>query len=251
MRALNGRGLCALVLAASAAILAGTPGCSGRFEFDVPPQRGTGAGGSTAGSAGTVSGNHSGGGGHPPTTGGSDAANGGSQLGSAGLAGAGLDDSCGALPRCPAVLFCAEGECHECARDSDCTSPSLGRCDPDRHRCVACLTEQDCGAGFACDSLANRCLRKCGEGLDCPPDLHGCDEGRGVCYECDEDYECADAPTGQLCASDGSGCVQCRSDQDCQNQHCDPLSGRCVMCRDGRDCSTGLCDPGLHVCLTN
>jgi hypothetical protein len=246
----DARKLCGLAFVAGGAILLATSGCDSAFEFDIPPAGGGNAGssGAPAGSAGTPT---TAGGGATAVAG-SSAASGGAQAGSAGSGGAGgerADETCGSYARCPPDLYCSDGECRECASDGDCMSTGSSRCDPERHRCVACLTEQDCGPGFACDSLANRCLLKCGDGLACPRDLHGCDEGRGVCYECDEDYECDDSPTGELCASDGSGCVQCRSDQDCDDQHCDPLSGRCVMCRDGRDCDTGLCDPSAHVCL--
>jgi hypothetical protein len=232
------------------AVLLAAAACNGKFEFDVPSRGGEG-GGSSGGTMAAVAGTtDSGGAGASAIAGSSGATNEAGQIGSGGVAGATPSDNCGSLPRCPPGLHCAEGECVECALDGNCSS-SAKRCDPDRQRCVACLTEDDCEAGFACDSLANRCLRKCDAGLSCPPDLHGCDEGRGVCYECDEDRECANAATGKLCASDGSGCVECRSDDDCENEHCDPLSGRCVTCRDGRDCATGLCDPVLHICLPN
>ena len=83
---MHARELGAFVLSASAAILAGTPGCNGKFEFDVPPPSRGGAGGSIAGSAGTVAGNDGDGGGHPPSGGGSAAGNGGNPIGSVAFA---------------------------------------------------------------------------------------------------------------------------------------------------------------------
>jgi hypothetical protein len=135
--------------------------------------------------------------------------------------------------------------------DDDCLNPGLPRCDPSRHRCVACLTTLDCQDGFACDSLANRCLQTCAADKPCPKDAHGCDERRHVCYECDEDHECATSPLGQLCASDGSGCVECRKEAECPGQHCDQLSGRCVECRDGGDCPSQICDPSTFTCASD
>jgi hypothetical protein len=65
--------------------------------------------------------------------------------------------------------------------------------------------------------------------LRCPPDAHGCDEKRMVCYECDEDRECEDSPLGPYCAPDGSGCVECRGSEGCgSEQHCDDLTGKCI-----------------------
>lgn len=203
----------------------GLMACNGRFDFDVPPPEG-GRGGS-------------GGDGGASATG----AGGANPGGSGGAVG------CGTRRECPDVLHCSQGKCVECGIDADCSSAEAPRCDSSRRRCVACLLDTDCKVGFTCDDLANRCLRVCGEKMACPPTAHGCDEGRGVCYECDADHECSASPLGPRCAADGSGCVQCRVDGDCTGQFCDPLTGRCVGCRDGGDCATGLCDPGAHVCL--
>jgi len=224
------------------------PACNTRFEFDTIPTLSGAAGmqpeAGTNAVAGTpaVAGSASGGAG----------AGGGSQTG--GGAGTGgmpvVTETCGTLPACPAPLHCADGACVACASDGDCTSSELSRCEPTRHRCVACVEAGDCEDGFACDPLANRCLQKCAQDKDCPVDAHGCDERRLVCYECDENEECAGSPLGHHCATDGSGCVQCLKEFDCPGKHCDQLTGRCVDCRDGQDCSaSGLCDPAAGICL--
>jgi hypothetical protein len=204
----------------------------------------------TAGSAGaTFSGNTgdgaAGGGGGLGLGGGGTASAGSAGSGELGGAGQG---PCGDVAACPEGLHCSDDLCWQCASDSDCTASGLTRCEPARHRCVACLTTADCDVGYACDSLAHRCLKKCGGDVDCK-DQHGCDEQRLVCYRCDEDRECSDSPLGSLCASDGSGCVLCRKDADCQNQRCDQLSGSCVDCRDGLDCASRLCNPTTFTCL--
>jgi len=204
----------------------GSTACDERFAFDVP-SAGMAPGGRTsqAGSAGA-----------PFSAGGASAG------------GANGPGECGVHAACPSNLHCVDGHCYPCAAESDCTELGLGRCDPDRHRCVACLTAADCANGFGCDTLASRCLHACKTRSDCPADAHGCDEQRGVCYECDEDRECAKSALGPVCAIDGSGCVHCRSDADCPDQHCDQLVGRCVECRDWHDCDSGLCDPATSVC---
>jgi hypothetical protein len=221
----------------------GAPACNDRFDFDVP----VGSGGA-AGSQPTA--------GTPPTAGttaGSVSA-GTAAGGSAGASGASggapiSSEMCGALPSCPAPLHCADGTCAQCKSDSDCTTVGLSRCEPTRHRCVACLQASDCAQGFTCDPLANRCLQKCDENVACPIDAHGCDESRSVCYECDEDHECFGSMLGNLCASDGSGCVECRKEADCPGRHCDQLTGRCVDCRDALDCVSRLCDAVAGSCL--
>lgn len=222
--------------------------CDRRFEFDVEA-------GGTAGAAMNDAG-HSGGGAASAGSGGVGGV--GAQTNQAGLSGGGSGGTdgqggtdakaCGTLAECSAGTHCADDQCVQCAADGDCAVYGLPRCEPARHRCVACVGSADCQPGFACDSLANRCLQTCLEDSDCPVDAHGCDEHRLVCYQCDEDRECASSSLGHLCASDGSGCVQCRKETDCPGQHCDQLSGRCVQCRDGRDCPSRICDPSTFTC---
>jgi hypothetical protein len=202
----------ALRRATVAAVLLFVPGaCSDSFEFDVPAAAGRSGGGD----------------------------------------GGGADDAepCADRDACPSGLHCVDGECRACAADSDCLKSDLARCDLTRYRCVACILSTDCAEGFRCDALANRCLATCREPRDCPESAHGCNTNRGVCYACDDDRECAASSLGKFCALDGSGCVQCRNDADCDAALCDPLTGRCVECRDGLDCLSGLCDPLAQTCL--
>ena len=235
----------------------GSAACNERFQFDVSVAGAGGAAG-TAGVVGIAGASLSG-----AATGGATAGNGGVAAagGDAGRAGNGGSDAaggnggaaptaCGNVAACPADLHCSDDLCSQCASDADCGPSGLPRCDLTRHRCVPCVMTEDCEVGFACDSLANRCLKKCKTDGDCKG-LHGCDERRLVCYHCDEDNECDGSPLGSLCASDGSGCVQCRKDTDCPNQHCDQLVGRCVACRDGLDCPSRLCSPATFTCLPN
>ena len=219
--------------------------CHERFEFDVPAGSGgrggsagaglaSGAGGSEGGTAGAAAS-----GGNTNSTG-----------GTASQAGApDLPDRCGEHESCPSGLHCGDGECQECATDADCVGAGSKRCDLTRYRCIECITTSDCAEGFRCDPLGNRCLMACAERSDCLATAHGCNATRGVCYECDDDRECARSALGPLCALDGSGCVQCRDDDECDELLCDPLTGRCVECRDGLDCASRLCDPLEHVCL--
>jgi len=234
-RARRPRGI-ALAVVALASL---DPACDQRFEFDTEPGR-AGAGGSPMTSAGSsAAGSKSGG------IGGVSAASGeSSPAGSSSTA-------CGALSECTDGTVCSGGVCVQCATDADCAGHGLPRCEPTRHRCVACLDTVDCGRGFACDSLAYRCLQSCLADDACPATAHGCDERRQVCYQCDEDRECAKSALGHLCASDGSGCVQCRKETDCPAQHCDQLSGRCVDCRDGADCASQICNPTTFSCVPN
>jgi Cys-rich repeat protein len=206
--------------------------CDERFEFDIPAAAGLAGGGS----AGLESGGAGGAG-----TAGAGAGSGGG--------GTGGDSPCGRHPACPSGLHCAGGECRACATSTDCTEPGRTRCDLTRYRCVECIDSSECAEGFRCDTLANRCLMACRNVSDCPSTAHGCNGSRGICYECDEDRECARSASGPFCAPDGSACVQCREDTDCDALLCDPLTGQCVECRDGLDCATGLCEPLEHVCL--
>lgn len=223
------------VLFALSASVVGVQACNTRFEFDVP-SGGSGGSAASAGAAGARAG---------AGAGGAIAGAAGAPAGAAGLVASG--GGCGVHPQCPAPLHCVGGECSECSEDADCTNAARPRCD-ESNRCVGCLLDSDCSAGFICDSNANRCLQHCTVKADCPVTAHGCDDDRHVCYQCDEDRECSASTLGPRCASDGSACVQCRGDADCPMQHCDVLVGRCVECRDWRDCASGLCTPGTGVC---
>jgi hypothetical protein len=217
--------------------LCGAPACNQRFEFDVA-SAGGGAGGAVSPRGGAPAG------GVAASGASAHGGDGGAEVGEGAAPGA-----CGMLGECAASLHCAAGLCSQCAADADCAVYDLSRCEPTRHRCVSCLTSADCVAGFACDSLANHCLQACREDEDCPATAHGCDERRLVCYQCDEDRECATSPLGHLCATDGSGCVECRKETDCPGRHCDQLAGRCVDCRDALDCTSLTCDPTTFSCI--
>jgi hypothetical protein len=236
------------------ALVSINPACNRQFEFDSEPG-GAGAGGlpvslggsSLGGSPSSGSGGRAGGSaGHAEVSGGGASA--GAPVSTAGDAGE-SSTSCGTVSECTAGTHCADGACAQCAGDDDCAVYGMPRCDPTRHRCVACLSTADCQNGYACDSLANHCLQTCVDDDFCPASAHGCDELRHVCYQCDDARECATAASGQMCASDGSGCVQCRKEADCPAQHCDPLSGRCVDCRDGHDCASQICDFATFTCV--
>ena len=258
---------------------ASSQGCDQRFEFDAMRAAGGLAGAlSGAGDAGmSLGGASSGRAGSSAGVGGVAALGGAGATGNGGLGGAGTAGSgglsggsgssgsdssggdggagggsqaCGTLAACPAELHCTGDVCSQCATDADCAPFDLPRCETTRHRCVACLATADCDAGFTCDALANRCLQSCKTDANCPTGSHGCDERRLVCYQCDDSEECATSSLGHLCASDGSGCVQCLKDADCPGQHCDPYAGRCVDCRSGQDCPSQLCSPTTFTCLS-
>ena len=225
------------IVPAVIALVSLNPACDQRFEFDTA-LGGAGAGGSPTTSAGYSTGG--------ATNGGMGGVN--TAGGASGIAGRSTT-ACGALSECTAGTHCADEECVQCTADADCAVYGFPRCETNRHRCVACLGTSDCEHGFACDSLANRCLRTCLDDDTCRASAHGCDERRQVCYQCDEDRECVISTVGHLCASDGSGCVQCRKESDCPAQHCDQLSGRCVECRAAGDCASQICNPTTFTCV--
>jgi Cys-rich repeat protein len=151
-----------------------------------------------------------------------------------------------------AELHCdsSSGRCVECVVDEDCADHSLHRCAPESRRCVECQVSRDCAAGSICDATLNRCFRSCGDADDCLASDHGCDERRGVCIGCDRDVECQ-ASSVSFCATDETGCVECRADSNCAaGLVCDAVFGKCVQCRDTRDCAAGTyCDPLTYACV--
>lgn len=142
------------------------------------------------------------------------------------------------------------GLCFACILDEDCplTAP---RCDGSR-RCVACLVDEDCAPEFTCDRVSRQCQQRCSDRADCGPEAHDCDEQRGACVNCDNDFECRDAAR-PYCAAGGAGCVACRQAGDCASgEFCDEVTGACVQCRDTRDCPAATaCEPMSQRCTSS
>lgn len=124
---------------------------------------------------------------------------GGCAPGHACLAG---DCTCTSADDCPGVLGCRGGFCGRCAVDEECGCGrfcSQGTCHPacdssddcpdalcDRAsgRCVACLTDDDCGSSGA-ECYADGCVHPC-QRVPCPSD-QDCQPG-GRCSECNRGH---------------------------------------------------------------
>ena len=180
----------------------------------------------------------------------------GGASGSTGSAGAGAVDC---KSRCQAAgLICLNSLqlCVECDEDEDCATRGGGRCGVSgqtEHRCLGCLSDNDCESDEQCDSGTHSCVTECShfgdsvctaQGLECNPWHFYC----AACYDSDD---CENV--GLRCSVGDARCVQCVDDDECGNQTgklCDPVLLRCVVCRDSFDCPAGrpICDPILHTC---
>ena len=144
---------------------------------------------------------------------------------------------------------------------------ALPFCDHRTLRCVACLTDGDCGAGTICVTPNQRCLAGCSAAHPtCATAAERCDADLGACHGCTSDGDCTDhdAPRCDV----GSGrCVACVAESDdCPfGKYCGTVSGApaCIDgCKGPGDCGDspdgGLSDGGAggsggccqHRCVT-
>lgn len=117
------------------------------------------------------------------------------------------DDDCKAEEGNTTQLVCVNGQCQECAKDSDCPK-ERPRCK--ESRCVECMEDKDCPEGKLCKE--NQCKWECEIDADCPDGKickdHHCK------WECEKDEDCGD-PTKEC---KDHRCVvkcKCQTDQDC------------------------------------
>jgi Stigma-specific protein, Stig1 len=136
---------------------------------------------------------------------------------------------------CPAGQYCAGQSCASgCKDDSDC-SPQ--KCDPTRHQCVDCVTQNDCPSGQVC-STSGRCAMGCNGSGDCGSDsccsMVCVDEKSdpGNCGGC-----------GNACTGGDTLC--CNS--ECANPststtHCGMCGNACSTLNATPVCNAGTCD---------
>lgn len=172
---------------------------------------------------------------------------------------------------CAETQFCSEGRCLPgCARDQACrTTPTTPFCDQASHRCVACLSDGDCGSaagatsvctdhscGFRCNSghgdcdglISNGCeidltsaLSHCGRCSNrCPDASHAvgrCSSG-GCDIACEDPFRDCDADRANGCESD--------SQSDARN--CGACGRLCPSPPNAeRACAVGIC--GFHCAV--
>lgn len=105
------------------------------------------------------------------------------------------------------LLVCVNGQCQECAIDTDCPK-DRPRCKD--NRCVECTEDKDCPEGKLCKN--NQCR-----------------------WECEIDSDC---PDGKICKN--HKCQwQCEKDEDCNNPDMECKNHRCAMkckCQSDNDC---------------
>lgn len=151
--------------------------------------------------------------------------------------------ACTGDAHCPDGQVCnqdniCEEEAPECTTDADCTEPSRRHCDPQTHKCYACVTNDHCTGGAVCEPTTHRCVA-CYEDIHCVNPDPRCDKTTFTCVECLEDTDC---PGGQHCNQSSHSCTDliCTSDADCANEpgtpFCDTTTGDCVECMAHDDC---------------
>ncbi len=111
---------------------------------------------------------------------------------------------------------------------------------------TTCLTDEECGEGFFCNTSVSSCKRECTSSADCPTD-QTCFLRRGKCLGGET---CASKPARPICVNghvhttDGCAFVGDRK-TDCGLQGC--LDGKCLQAPVG--CGDGICDPTQEHCL--
>ncbi len=155
---------------------------------------------------------------------------------------------------CPDNLKCfADFRCYPKTADPGCSPPCYGTepfCDKSTLRCVACLKDDDCGAGELCTPPVMRCERGCSATHpSCSDPNTRCDVDAGVCRGCQSDSDCTD-PVFKRCTLSTGVCDACSPDGgDCPNgQYCDENQGRftcipgCLTAADCADAGVGMMD---------
>jgi hypothetical protein len=110
-------------------------------------------------------------------------------------------------------------------------------CDPNRNRCVACLTYQDCGGNGVCDTASGTCV-ECLAGADCTtPAAAVCNTGTNTCEAtCTRDADCSrfdgtnGTSTAPVCNTMTGACVQCtvKNETACGASSCNPATNACT-----------------------
>lgn len=174
--------------------------------------------------------------------------------------------SLGEGARCTALgadgAFCAS----PCAGPGDCPvgyrceANGLNLCLPDNLRCVECLREP-CPAGLACDTMTGECVEPRGPCGPCSGDV-GCMEGLRCaevengrfCLEPCADGACADAENmicqDEVCQPESGRCDPCGGRCEGATPYCIEASGECGECGIGVPCGEGLnCDQATNTCV--
>lgn len=85
--------------------------------------------------------------------------------------------------------------------------------------CVECEGEADCDDGVFCNGVERCVTRACEAPLTvaCPDAIHGCDEDRAACLDCNLGTDCDDEDACTLDRCDAGSCVHagCPSGTSC------------------------------------
>lgn len=125
--------------------------------------------------------------------------------------------------------------------------------EPGQQRCVACLSDEDCGADApVCDS-SGTCVG-CTQHDDCAvwaPELGQCAPELGNCVACTVDEHCGDADAAR-CDPQTNRCVPCETSASCSGITGKPVcfDGLCVECsvEDETPCGDHACLPDTNTC---
>lgn len=156
-------------------------------------------------------------------------------------------DPCQTAAECQTGLACTDGVCCQEACNGTCEA-----CQPNTGLCVAVAAGQQdvlCGAGRQCTGTRGDCrslLRQpcSGDSAECVTDA--CEPTVGNATQ----ICCAAACTldRPFCRSNGQGCVQCETDNECGNG-CNTQTGTCnallptgALCGASSQCTTGQCN---------
>ncbi len=184
--------------------------------------------------------------------------------------------ACAAKTDCGHGLVCdkTSGRCGQCKVAADCASTAFSLCDTARMRCVACLSDKDCGGKTPlCDPGTGRCVA-CKTAAQCAGSALGPVCAGGVCTcgahkdcattgsvgarcvshggltrcGCAGDAHCAASPAGPTCYTTTRRC-SCKSDADCKTApytKCLPAypSAKYKVC--SKPCATDADCPDAH-----
>ena len=144
-------------------------------------------------------------------------------------------DTCG-VAECPAgspLCNTTTLACVECIQDSHC-GLAQPACDAGGE-CRECTDDSYCtGTQSVCNLRERECQEPCATNNDCRDNTPFCVPESGRCVECETNQNCDNNET----CSDQGVCVECSTSTDCGGE--DPICrievGRCVECAAASDC---------------
>lgn len=149
-------------------------------------------------------------------------------------------------------LFLNMQTCTACLTSSDCTTSVNNIClpgvPPQKNTCVQCVDDTSCdpsGSNPVCQTSTHKCVQ-CLTNDQCAAPNGVCRPDNTCGPECTQDSQCT-VPPKTTCNLSTDTCVECITNDQCQgsSNYCNTATGGCTQCADGQ-----TWDQGRQVCTS-